>query len=145
MQATLGMSYANALGSTGDMVRHCWVNEYPARYQDLWVYSDVSVTTTLSIGGTQTLTSTQLQGPEYDGHLWFQLGTLLPVGSLIRATYSGGYQTVPASLARACKLMAASIAARELDPLQMDARKDPEALEAAACTALKPFMRDGGR
>jgi hypothetical protein len=145
IQGTLGQSYASALGYDTNMIRHVWVHEYAPRYPDMWAYSGVSVTYTLSVGGAQTLTATQVSGPEPDsGHLWIPLGTFLPVGSWIRVTYSGGYTTVPAGLVRACKLMAASIAARELDPMQMDARKDPDALEAAACTALKPFMRDGG-
>jgi hypothetical protein len=143
IQGTLGQSYANALGYDASMVRHCWLNEYAPRYQDLWAYSSVSVTTILSVGGGPT--TSQVVGPEPDsGHVWFNLGTFLPIGSLIRVTYSGGYSTVPAGLVRACKLMAASLAARELDPMQMDARKDPDALQAAACDALKPFMRDGG-
>jgi hypothetical protein len=144
IQGTLGQSYASALGYAQSMVRHVWLHEYAPRYPEMWAYSGVSVTFTLSVGGSQALGVNALTGPEPDsGHLWIQLGTFLPIGSWIRVTYSGGYTTVPAGLARACKLMAASLAARELDPLQMDARKDPDALEAAACAALKPFMRRG--
>jgi hypothetical protein len=144
IQGTLGQSYANALGYDDAMVRHCWLNEYAPRYAEMWAYSNVSVAFILSVGGGQS--STQVVGPEPDsGHVWFQLGTFLPVGSWINVTYSGGYTTVPAGLVRACKLMAASLAARELDPMQMDARKDPDALQEAAGEALRPFMRDGGQ
>lgn len=144
IQGTIGQSYAAALGADSSLVRHCWLAQYAPRYADMWTYSNVSVQVSLSIGAGQV--PTLITGPEPDsGHVWFQLGSFVPIGSLIRFVYSGGYQTIPASLVRACKLMAASLAARELDPVQMDARKDPDALEHAACNALKPFRRDGGR
>jgi hypothetical protein len=142
LQGTLGTSYANALGSAGNMVRHVWLNEFAPRYPDMWTYSSLAVSILLSEGGTQSVPVTQLVGAEPDsGHVWFQLGTLLPVGSLIRITYSGGYSTVPASLVRACKFMAASLIVTELDPLRRGEGHDPDALRSQAEEVLAPYAR----
>jgi hypothetical protein len=143
LQGTLGRSYAYALGAS-TLVRHCWLDQFPPRYADLWAYSNVQVTIVRSYGGTENLTTaTQITGPEQDsGHLWFQLGTFLPIGSLIRVAYGGGYRVaIPASLVRSCKFFAASIVVRELDPGSTD--HNPDQLWADAMRWLKPFMRDG--
>lgn len=117
VQATLAASYSNAMAGSGDMVRHVWLNEYAPRYADMWTYSDLQVTVFLSIGGSQTFPAPQLLGAEPDsGHIWFQLGSFIPLGSQISVVYSGGYTTVPADLGRACKLSAAVLALGELDP-----------------------------
>jgi hypothetical protein len=118
IQSTLGASYAQALGASS-LVRHCWLSEFAPRYQDLWTYNNASITIIRSYGGTQDVSAAQiLNGPEPDtGHLWFQLGIFLPIGSRVQVTYGGGYTVaIPASLVRACKYMAASIIVRELDP-----------------------------
>jgi hypothetical protein len=141
LQSTLGMSYAGALGAS-NLVRHIWVDQYAPHYQDMWAYTDVSVTIIRSYGGTQVLQPTQiLNGPEPDtGHLWFQLGLFLPVGSRAQVTYGGGYTiTVPADLTRACKFMTASFALRELDP--DDNRHDPDLLYEDALKILAAYER----
>ena len=141
LQGTLGRSYAYALGAS-TLVRHCWLNEYACRYQDLWSYSvSPSITIVRSYGGSQVLAASQVIGPEVDsGHVWFQLGTFLPVGSLIRVTYSGGYTVaVPADLVRACKYMAAWMAVKELNPGTTD--RDPEALHTDALMILSNYER----
>ncbi|HET9893700.1 MAG TPA: hypothetical protein VFQ44_01955 [Streptosporangiaceae bacterium] len=115
IRSTLGMSYAQALG-TQDLVRHCWLHQYASKYPEMWAYSDVSVTIIRSYGGTMS-SPLILSGPEPDtGHLWFQLGTYLPIGSRIQVTYSGGYQPVPASLVRANRYTTAYLIVRELNP-----------------------------
>src|SRR5690242_8350276 len=54
LNASLGASYANALGtSIGSLVRRLWLTECAPLYPEMWVYSNVSVQATLSIGGTQ--------------------------------------------------------------------------------------------
>lgn len=140
IQSTLGASYAQAIGASS-LVRKIWVDECAPRYADLWQYSDVSVTIVRSYGGTQQLQSGQiLKGPDPDtGFLWFQLGLFLPVASMVQVTYSGGYQTSPASLSRACKYVTASIAITELNPAT---EHDPEVLMARAEKWLEPFGRD---
>lgn len=137
----LGRSRAAAYGSTDSMVRHCWLNEYAPLYSDMWTYSNVSIEVVLSVGGTLTVTGS-ITGPESDsGHVWFNAGTYIPVGSLIRPTYSGGYtKSVPRDLNRACQYMAAAIAARELDPMQHPGH-DPSQLEAVAVAWLSPYAR----
>ena len=141
LQGTLGRSYAYALGAS-TLVRHCWLDEYAPRYQDLWSYS-VSPTVTLvrSYGGSETLTASQIIGPEPDsGHVWFQLGTFLPIGSLIRVTYSGGYTVaIPGDLVRANKFMAAWMAIKELNP--EDNSRDPEQLHTDALMILSNWDR----
>lgn len=138
MAGSLGRSYADALGAS-DLVRHVWLAEHAPRYPEMWAYSAVSVTIVRSIGGSQAVGVGSLVGPEPDsGHLWFKLGTFLPVGSLVRVTYSGGYSTVPGDLVRAGKFMAASIACDELDPLE---ESRAPALRAKAEKLLKPYQR----
>lgn len=137
VQATLGMSYASSLGSGADMVRHVWLNEFAPRYPDMWTYSDLSVTVFLSIGGSQQFPAAQLIGAEPDsGHIWFQLGSFIPPGSQISVTYSGGYTTVPADLARACKLQAAVLALGELDPAGTQYGHDANTLSKQAESIL---------
>lgn len=141
IQSTLGASYARAIGAS-DLVRHTWLDECAVRYPDLWQYSGVSVTIIRSYGGTQNLAPTQiLNGPENDtGHLWFQLGLFMPVGSRIQATYGGGYViAIPADLVRACKFMAASIIVAELNP--DDTAHNPAALRDRACKILAAYGR----
>lgn len=141
IQSTLGMSYAAAMGASS-LVRHCWLDQYAPHYQDMWQYSDVSVQIIRSYGGTENLAPTQiLNGPEPDtGHLWFQLGLFLPVGSRVQITYSGGYVTaVPADLSRAAKYMTAFIMIRELSPV--DSSHDPDLLYGDAMKILVNYMR----
>ncbi len=138
---TLGASYATALGSLGDWVRHCWLHEHAARYQEFWTYSNVSITLFRSIGGSQP--ANILLGPQVDtGEVWFRLGTFLPVGSRIIASYSGGYQTIPADLGRAAKYMAAAICCTELDPMQAQQHGHNSGdLTEQAVAWLSPYTR----
>ena len=141
IQSTLGMSYAGALGASS-LVRHVWLDNYAPHFQDLWTYTDVTVTIIRSYGGTQILQPTQvLNGPEPDtGHLWFQLGLFLPVGSRVKVTYGGGYTVaVPADLVRANKYMCASIIVRELQPGSTD--HDPDLLHTDASMLLLNYAR----
>jgi hypothetical protein len=140
IQGTLGRSYAQALGVT-TLVRHAWLNEYAVRYPELWTYSSISIQVVRSYGGNQVLSSAQYQGAENDsGHVWFQLGQFIPLGSLIRVTYSGGYTVaIPADLVRAGKFMAAYLAVRELNPDASD--HNPDELHADALMALANYMR----
>lgn len=146
LQGTLGRSYAFALGAS-TLIRHCWLNEFAPRYPEMWSYSDVSITIVRSYGGTEVLTPAQIDGPEPDsGHVWFHLGLFIPIGSLIRVTYSGGYATIPADLRRAAKLMTASLIVRELQPSAQS--RDPDLLYKEAVQALTAYCRDsppGGR
>jgi hypothetical protein len=139
--AQLGVSRAASLGATL-LVRHCWVREFPPRYPDLWTGSITAITLSLAFAGAISVNPAGIQFEPDTGHIRFQMGTFLPPGSTITCTYTGGYTTVPADLVRAGRLMAASIAATELDPLQNDGRHDVKALEDAACKALRRYMRD---
>lgn len=137
---SLGRSYANALGA-GDQVRHVWLNEFAPRYPEMWTYSNLRVTILRSYGGSQTVNTASLIGAENDsGHVWFTLGTFLPLGSLIRATYDGGYTTVPADLARACKLEAAVLVLGEIDPAGTQFGHDPGALHTQAENILARYQ-----
>ena len=62
IQSTLAMSYAGALGSTGDMVRHVWLNEFAPRYPEMWTYSNLQVTVFQPMGGSQVFPAAQLIG-----------------------------------------------------------------------------------
>jgi hypothetical protein len=141
MQATLSTSYANALAGSGDMVRHIWLNEHAPRYPEMWTYSDLAIEVFLSIGGSQSFPGVQIIGAEPDsGHIWFYLGSYIPAGSLIRVTYSGGYTTVPADLARACKLQAAVLVLGEIDPAGDQYGHDPNSLAAQAEKILTRYQ-----
>jgi hypothetical protein len=142
IQGTLGMSEAAALSVT-NLVRHHWLREFPPRYQDLWAYSGVTVKILRSFGGSQTLGTGQiLSGPDDLGHIWFTLGQFIPVASYAQITYSGGYTVAtPASLLRASKFLAASIAIDELNP--EDNERDPDRLYNLALRWLAPYAREG--
>jgi hypothetical protein len=138
-----GLSYSSALGATGaSQVRHLWLNEYGPVYPDMWTYSNVAVTILPTYGGTVTVTADQITGPEPDtGHVWLQLGLLAPVGSWARATYSGGYTTIPADMVRAGKALAASLILQEIDPVAANSQHDAGELEALAERLLAPYVR----
>ncbi|MFE2832165.1 hypothetical protein ACFXI6_14125 [Streptomyces mirabilis] len=141
LQGSLGRSYANALGG-GDQVRHVWLNEFAGRYPEMWTYANLSVTILRSYGGSQPVNAASMIGAEADsGHIWFTLGTFLPVGSLIRVQYDGGYTTVPADLGRACKLLAASLVLGEIDPAGTQFSHDPGALRKQAEDILGNYQR----
>jgi hypothetical protein len=143
LQAALGTSYANALGaSVGGMVRKLWLREHAAHFPEMWTYSNVHIVIRDAYGGSQNQIS-PMAGPYPDtGLLWFNIGTFLPIGSIVEVTYSGGYQTIPADLRRACKYMAAAILCRELDP-ERSGQHDPGSLEALAVSWLVPYTRNG--
>jgi hypothetical protein len=138
LPGTLGRSYANSLGG-GDLVRHFWLTHFASRYPDLWgPYTITQLQIVRSVGGTQNVAPTSIQGPDPDsGHVWLQIGTYLPVGSLLRVTYTGGYGTVPFSLTRACMHVAADMYLGELEP---GMRPDLD-LTGRIDAALKPWMR----
>jgi hypothetical protein len=139
LQGTLGRSYAYALGAS-TLVRHVWLNEYAPRYPDLWAYGSISITIFRSYGGSTVLTDANYTGPETDsGHIWFQLGQYIPIGSLARVTYGGGYAPYPADLVRAGKYMTAAIIARELQPVGTP--HDPDVLYNDALKMLAQWMR----
>lgn len=139
LSGTLGRSYAAALGASS-LVRHVWLNEYAPRYPEFWSYSDLSIIVVRSYGGTQPVTPGQIISQDPDtGHIFFQLGLFLPVGSDIKITYSGGYQTIPADLTRAAKFMAASLAATEIDPY----RKTKGANAAELRAEAEAILTDG--
>ena len=141
IQGTIGWSEALALGGGSDLVRHSWLTQVPPRYPDLWSYTNVSVLVIRSYSGTQQYNAAQLlDGPDNTGHLWFQIGSLVPVGSRVRVTYSGGYTVaIPADLVRAGRLMAAWMVLTELDP--QDSGRDPDRLYGSA---MKILARYGG-
>lgn len=139
---SLGASYASALGGVGDMVRHLWLNEHAPVFSEKWQYANVSITVYRSIGGSQVVPL--LTGPDPGtGHVWFRLGTFIPLGSILQATYDGGYPSsnTPADLVRAAKFKAAALCCDELDPLQATHGHDAGSLEEKAASALAPYAR----
>jgi hypothetical protein len=139
IQGTIGWSEALAMGGGTELVRHCWLTQAPPRYPDLWAYSGVSVLVIRSYSGTQQYSQAQLlDGPDNTGHLWFQIGSLVPVGSRVRTTYSGGYSVaIPADLVRAGRLMAAWMAVSELNPGSTN--HNPDWLYSSACKILEAY------
>lgn len=141
IRSTISMSYATALGGTSNLARQVWLNEYAPRFPEFWAYSDFSVAVVRSYSGSQSNVAI-LDGPAVDsGRVWFLLGSFIPVGSQLYVTYSGGYQTVPADLARVCKLAAAALVAEELDPYGESYGHHPEDLRARAMERALPYVR----
>jgi len=142
IQGTIGWSEAMALGGGSDLVRHAWLTQIPVRYPDLWQYSNVSVLVIRSYSGTQQYSQAQLlDGPDNTGHIWFQIGSLVPLGSRVRVTYSGGYTVaIPADLVRASRFMAAWLVVSELNPASTD--HDPDRLYKAARKILRYYGGD---
>jgi hypothetical protein len=140
LQGTLGRSYAQAIGVT-TLVRHLWLNEYAVRYPELWTYSNVTINIVRSYGGSEVLSSAQYIGADVDsGHVWFNLGLFIPLGSYAQVLYSGGYTVAtPADLVRANKFMCAYLAVRELNPAASD--HNPDELHAEALMALANYAR----
>lgn len=136
----LGFSRAQSLGSTL-LTRHFWVREFPARYPELWTGSISGITLYRSYSGAQLLTINNIQYETDTGHVRFALGTFVPPGTTIQVTYSGGYATVPADLVQACQYMAASMAVKQLDPVDGRSGHDPDALRADALEMLAPYTR----
>lgn len=141
LAGTLGQSYAYAMGTTS-LIRHGWLQQFAPQYSDLWSYNMQSITIHRSYGGDQTVNLATVRGPDIDtGHIWYPIGTFLPVGSFVTYVYDGGYQTIPADLIRAGKLMAASLAVAELDPAGQAHGHDPDQLRADA----EQILTDGYR
>lgn len=138
----LGFSRAQSLGSTL-LVRHFWTREFPARYPEMWTGSISSITLYRSYSGAQSVVVSGVQFQPDTGHVRFQLGTFVPAGTTIQVTYSGGYSTVPADLVQACQYMAASMAVKQLDPVDGRSGHDPDALRSDALEMLVPYMRRG--
>jgi hypothetical protein len=125
---------------TTSLVRHGWLQQWAPQFQDLWSYNLRSITIHRSYGGDQVVNLATVRGPDPDtGHIWYNIGTFLPIGSLVTYVYDGGYQTIPADLSRACKFMCASIAAKELDPTAHG--HDPDALAEEAHEILADYGR----
>lgn len=136
----LGFSRAQSLGSTL-LVRHFWVRHFPAQYPDLWSGAMTDVQLYRSYSGQQQVSVSTIQFEPDTGHCRFQLGTFVPPGTTIQATYSGGYQTPPADLGRACKLLAAVNALAEIDPAGTQFGHDPGALRERAEKILGRYDR----
>lgn len=140
MVAALGRSEAMAYGTT-NLVRDVWLRQYAPVWPDMWAYSNVGVVLARAYGDTENVLASSLEGPEPDtGHLRLRLGTFMPVGTTIRITYSGGYQTVPYDLATACCYQAAKFAIRFAEP---QPRKDLSTadLDDVLMDCLAPFIR----
>ncbi|MEV5944415.1 hypothetical protein [Streptomyces sp. NPDC051994] len=136
----LGFSRAQSLGSSL-LVRHCWVREHPPRYPELWTGSIASISLFRSFSGQQAVAMSTLQYEADTGHVRFQLGTFVPPGTTIQVIYSGGYSAVPADLVQACQYMAASMAVKQLDPVDGRSGHDPDALRSDALEMLAPYTR----
>ncbi|NUR65796.1 MAG: hypothetical protein HOQ47_08555 [Streptomyces sp.] len=140
----LGFSRAQSLGSTL-LVRHFWVREFPPRYPELWTGSIASINLFRSYSGQQNVSVSTIQFEPDTGHCRFQLGTFVPAGTTIQATYSGGYSTSPADLVRASKYLAAVIALAEIDPAGTQFGHDPGALREQAEKILCRYERGGSK
>lgn len=114
-QAQINVDYARALGYPL-LVRHFWLEQYPAKYPDLWSGAVTACTIKWSYGEVLTVDLTTLQYENDTGHGRFLLGTFVPPGSVGVFTYSGGYATVPADLQEACIVQAALFAMHSLEP-----------------------------
>jgi hypothetical protein len=139
--ASLGMSYANAMGSQ-DMVRHFLVSQYAPMYPELWTYNVHSIVVYTTYGTAQSLNLTNLLGPDpTDGHVWMRLGTFAPIGSRVTITYDGGYTVAtPPALARAALFQTAKFIILETEPQQRRGM-DLTELEDTINKLMGPWMK----
>lgn len=138
--AALGFSRAQSLGAT-QLVRHCWLREFPPRYPEMWTASITSISLDWSFSGTAPVAVSGIQFEPDTGHVRFQLGTFIPPGTTIKAVYSGGYTTIPSDLTAAAEFMAAGMAVKALDPNARQSGHDPDALRSEAMEMLGPYVR----
>jgi hypothetical protein len=138
--AALGLSRAQSFGAT-DLVRHAWLREFPPRYPEMWSATISAIELRWSFSGTTPVDVTGIQFEPDTGHVRFQLGTFVPIGTTLRFTYSGGYSTIPADLVLAGKFMCAGIVVKQLDPATRQSGHDPDALRNEAMEILGPYVR----
>ena len=118
--ASLGISYANALGANS-LVRHFWLDQFAPRLPELWQYSIESMNLVLTYGNTTPIdfqAGGTIFGPSpVDGSCWLRLGTFAPQGTMVTVVYSGGYTGgIPAGLKRAALFQALKFAVLEAEP-----------------------------
>lgn len=141
MAGTLGLDRARAYGAFAGLVRDVWLDQWAPQYPELWSYSNISVTLTRTLDDTQQIVGSNITGPDPDsGHMRFSLGTFCPPGSLIKVTYSGGYQTTPDDLVEACRLQALQFLIVEIEP-QNRPGMDTADLEAQILGLIGDYAR----
>lgn len=141
LASALGVSQAIAFASTS-LVRDIWLDNYPPLYQDLWSYNVTAIQLALAYGDVMNVNPAQaVEGPEVDtGWIRLHLGTFCPVGTIIKVTYDGGYQTVPEDLNTACIYQAFKFAILGAEPEQ---RKDLSTadLDAEVFSLTVPYIK----
>lgn len=141
MAGTLGLDRARAYGAFAGLVRDVWLDQWAPQYPELWSYSNVSATLTRTLDDTEQVIGSRITGPDPDsGHLRFSLGTFCPPGSLIKVTYSGGYQTTPDDLVEACRLQALKLLILEIEP-QSRSGMDTGDLEVGILECIGDYTR----
>ena len=109
-------------------------------YPDLWAGSVQSFNIQRDFTGSQLLSVTLQQFEVDTGHVRFQLGSYIPMGSTIVVTYSGGYATVPEDLVMASSFKVALLANVMLEPDDRPAQiKD---MEAEYLNLVAPYVRE---
>lgn len=122
-------------------IRHFWLEQKPLRYPDLWTWDLGAIVTS---GPNSFAITDVIYGPDDQGHVWVLPPYWLPPGSRVQPTYGGGYTVaVPASLSRACKLLAAELIVREFDPDEPPTTHDPSVLHEDALMILSNWA--GGK
>lgn len=144
LSGALGRSQALAFSSTA-MVRDIWLEQWAPKFPDYWAYTNWDSSATIQLvrayGDTELVPPSSIEGPEpSDGHIRFRLGTFIPVGTTVRITYSGGYQTIPEDLVLACGFQCAKFALLGAEP---ETRKDMSLneLDAELLGLIAPFIR----
>jgi hypothetical protein len=142
---SLGLSFANALGSGSDLVRQFHLDQTAPVSPELWTYNIESITLSLSIGSTQTVdpgVPGALEGPYPDtGLCRMRLGTFAPEGTTIQVVYGGGYTLgVPPSLQRACRMQAAIFSVLDFEP-QLRQGMDLTEMNEAILQLIAPWVK----
>lgn len=134
-------SYAASRSISG-LVRHFWVDEFPANYSDLWTGAITGLTVNWAYSNSPVVVPVSTVQFESDtGHGRFAFGTLVPPGSTLTIAYTGGYSTVPADLQHASITLAASMVIKMLDPTMSQRFANPDLLHAEALDLLRPYTR----
>lgn len=142
LMTTLANSQAQSFDQTSNLVRHFFLRESPPIWHDLWTYSIGEIFVTLTYGESSVIPAQQIQGPDPDtGHVWFNMGVYLPIASMIKVTYSGGYTTTPDDLLQAVLFEAARQAITQAGP-QIAGGFQQKDLDMEASLLMAPYVRE---
>lgn len=122
-------------------IRNVWVREHARAYTEQWSYSNVSLTVVADAVTSTVIDPSLIVGPQPDtGRIELGPGVYFTPGTVVRATYSGGYNPIPDDLVQACLLQATKTALVGAEPQTRQGMSFAE-LDAEIAVLIDPYMR----